>query len=150
MGEIGPGRRSWPAECSLGGRPTRGQGSGRNRGDVQRRDHALQGQVALALRDADIVGGRGPFLNPLRNKLSLGLGFLERTEGAPRALAVEVENHGVAGAATHLALADWHSRAAMLDPDNGGTRFPGGNPDFVMLLSCMTGRGCQCGPLGVG
>ena len=66
----------------------------------------------------------------LRNKLSLGFGFLERTEGAPRALAVEVENHSVAGAATHLALVDWHHRAAMLDPDDGGTGFPGGEPGF--------------------
>ncbi len=86
----------------------------------------------MALRDVHILGRGEPFLNALRNKLSLGFGFLERTEGMPRALAVKVENQSIADAAAHLALVDWHHRAAMLDPDNGRTRFPGG-ADFVML-----------------
>ena len=133
------------------GRPTdHGPGEWPQPGDVQRRDHALQGEEALALRDAEFVRGREPFLNPLRNKLSLGFGFLERTEGAPRALAVEVENHGVAGAATHLALVDWHHRAAMLDPDDGGVRFPGGEPGFChAFVMHDRGGGVNVAPLGV-
>jgi hypothetical protein len=148
MGEIGHRRRAWPADCSLGGRPTTSQGNGRNRGDVQGRGHALQGRVALALRDAEIVGGRGPFLNPSCDKLSLGLGFLKRTEGAPPALAVEVENQSVAGAAAHLTLVDRHHRAATLDPDDGGTRFPGIEPKFCHAFVMHDGGGGNASPLG--